>query len=93
MYINRTLEQFETNITNNVSVVDYNPFKLVIDPSEYEIFREQTIMLTVVNKGESYSNLQWTPADEALSCSNCLVTFVKTIEGPKKTSSSQVTPV
>lgn len=78
VYINRTLEQFETNITNNVSVVDYNPFKLVIDPAEYEIFREQTIMLTVVNKGESYSNLQWTPADEALSCSNCLVAFVKT---------------
>jgi gliding motility-associated-like protein len=78
VYVNRELLLFETNTGNNLSVFNFTPFKLIIDPKEYEIYRGQSVTLTVTNQGEPYAALQWTPADEALSCSNCLVSLVTT---------------
>ncbi|NDE10102.1 MAG: gliding motility-associated C-terminal domain-containing protein [Chitinophagia bacterium] len=55
----------------------FHPFKLIAQPADYDAFRGEGFSVNIVNQGDSYKNLLWTPS-EALSCSNCLSPVVTT---------------
>jgi gliding motility-associated-like protein len=71
VFINRSLIQFELQTANNVLQKKYIPFKLIAQPADYDAFRGEGFSVNIINQGDSYKNLLWTPS-EALSCTNCI---------------------
>ena len=77
VFINRALLQFELQTTNNSLQKKYIPFKLIAQPADYEAFRGEGFSVNIINQGDTYKKLLWTPS-EALSCNNCLSPVVTT---------------
>ena len=69
-YINGDLKQFESNLNNNRSNYNYVPFTIDVPNDEIDVFRGVPTQLTIINGGEKYKTLLWTPSNQ-LSCSTC----------------------
>jgi len=77
IFINRPLVPFEMQTANNSLHKKYIPFKLIAQPADYDAFRGEGFPVNIINQGDTYKNLLWTPS-EALSCNNCLSPVVTT---------------
>lgn len=69
-YINGDLKQFESNLSNNRSNYNYVPFTIDVPDDDIDVFRGVPTQLTIINGGEKYKTLLWTPSNQ-LSCSTC----------------------
>lgn len=69
-YINGDRKQFESNLNNNRSSGNYVPFSIDVPDDDIDVFRGASTQLTIINGGEKYKTLLWTPSNQ-LSCSNC----------------------
>lgn len=69
-YINGDLKQFESNLNNNRSSGNYVPFTIDVPDDDIDVFRGVSTQLTIINGGEKYKTLLWTPSTQ-LSCSTC----------------------
>lgn len=76
-YINSDLRQFESNIGNNNSFIDYEPFSIKVPSNNLDIFRGVPTSLQAINRGESFKTLVWTPIN-LISCQNCLTPILQT---------------
>jgi len=76
-YINSDLRQFESNIGNNNSNIDYEPFSIKVPSNNLDIFRGVPTQLQATNGGESFKTLVWTPFN-LISCQNCLNPVLRT---------------
>lgn len=77
VFINRSLVQFELQTANNALHKKYIPFKLVAQPADYDAFRGEGFSVNIINQGDAYKNILWTPV-EALSCSDCISPVITT---------------
>ncbi len=77
IYINNLLSQFEINTSNNIILTNYTPFKLIAQPPNYVAYRNENLPVTIINQGDAYKNIIWTPS-EGLSCTTCLSTIINT---------------
>ena len=69
-YINGDLKQFENNLNNNRSSSNYIPFSIDVPDDDIDVFRGIPTPLTIINGGEKYKTLLWTPSNQ-LSCNTC----------------------
>ena len=69
-YINGDLKQFESNLNNNRSNYTYVPFSIDVPDDDIDVFRGVPTQLSIINGGEKYKTLLWTPSNQ-LSCSTC----------------------
>jgi gliding motility-associated-like protein len=69
-YINSDLKQFESNLGNNSSNYNYVPFSIDVPVDDMEVLRGVPTQLSIINGGEKYKTLLWTPSNQ-LSCSTC----------------------
>lgn len=70
MQINKALDPFELNLVNNLDSLDYTPFTIRVPVNSFWVYRGDPVTLNVINGGEPYRSILWSPADK-LSCTTC----------------------
>jgi len=70
-YINSDLRLFEFNTGNNNAFINYIPFSIKPAGNKLDVFRGTPTQLQLIQVGEPFKTLTWTPAN-LISCQNCL---------------------